>query len=97
MERFDKNSADKISFENDKEIKVSPLMPIRDNTASKWQWSTISDAASGWAGWALARQEFGSSVNPIPIRSGLDFAHHITGCPPQFENLTASLHCQGYK
>jgi hypothetical protein len=24
----------------------------------------ISDAASGWAGWALAHPEFGSSVNP---------------------------------
>ena len=27
-----------------------------------------SDAASGWARWALAHPEFGSSVNPIPIR-----------------------------
>jgi hypothetical protein len=40
-----------------------------------------SDAASGWAGWALAHPEFGSS----------DYAHHITACPPGFENLTASL------
>ena len=49
-----------------------------------------SDAASGWAGWALAHPEFGSSVNPISTR-GADFAHHITACPPGFENLAASL------
>ena len=30
LEIFDKNSADKIWFKIDKEIKVSPLMPIRD-------------------------------------------------------------------
>ena len=29
LEIFDKNSADKIWSKNDKEIKVSPLMPIR--------------------------------------------------------------------
>ena len=29
-------------------------------------YSYSSDAASGWAGWALAHPEFGSSVNPIP-------------------------------
>ena len=28
----------------------------------------ISAAASGWAGWALANPEFGSSVNPITTR-----------------------------
>ena len=38
-----------------------------------------SDAASGWAGWALAHPEFGSSVNPITTR-GADYAHHITAC-----------------
>ena len=36
-----------------------------------------SDAASGWAGWALAHPEFGSSVNPITTR-GADYANHIT-------------------
>ena len=51
----------------------------------------FSDAASGWARWALAHPEFGSSVNPIATR-GADYAHHITACPPGFENLTASLH-----
>ena len=35
--------------------------------------------------------EFGSSVNPIPTK-GADYAHHITACPPRFENLTASLY-----
>jgi len=57
-----------------------------------------SDAASGWAGWALAHPEFGSSVNPIPAR-GADYAHHITACPPGFENLAASLiyHCCAIK
>ena len=49
-----------------------------------------SAAASGWAGWALAHPEFGSSVNPITTR-GADYAHHITASPPKFENLAASL------
>ena len=38
----------------------------------------------------LAHPKFGSSVNPIPTR-GADYAHHITACPPGFENLAASL------
>ena len=46
--------------------------------------------ASGQLGWTLAHPEFGSSVNPI-ITRGADFAHHITDCPPGFENLAASL------
>ena len=50
----------------------------------------ISDAVSGWAGWALAHLEFGSSVNPFPTM-GTDFSHRITACPPGFENLVASL------
>ena len=50
----------------------------------------ISNAASGWAGWALAHPEFGSSVNPITTR-GADYAHHITASPPGFENPAASL------
>ena len=37
--------------------------------------STVSDAVSGWAGWALSHLEFGSSVNPIPTM-GADYAHH---------------------
>ena len=41
-----------------------------------------SDAARGWVGWAL--------VNPNPT-SGTDYAHHITACPPRFENLTSYL------
>ena len=49
-----------------------------------------SDAACGWAGWALAHLEFGSSVNPITTR-GADYAHHITASPPGFENPAASL------
>ena len=52
----------------------------------------ISDASSGWAGWALAYLEFGVLVNPTPIRGGADYAQHITACPRGFENLTASLH-----
>ena len=50
-----------------------------------------SDAATGWAGSALAHPEFGSSVNSITTR-GADYAHRITACPPRFENLAASLH-----
>ena len=49
-----------------------------------------SDAASGWAGWALAHPEFGSLFNPIKSR-GADYAHHITASPPGFENPAASL------
>ena len=49
-----------------------------------------SAAASGWAGWVLAHQEFGSSVNPITTR-GADYAHHITASPPGFEIPAASL------
>ena len=50
----------------------------------------LSAAASGWAGWALAHPEFGSSVNPITTR-GADYAHHITASPPGSENPVASL------
>ena len=49
-----------------------------------------NDAASGWAGWALAHLEFGGSVNPITTR-GADYAHHITASPPGFENPAAAL------
>ena len=49
-----------------------------------------SDAASGWAGWALAHPEFGSSINPITTW-GADYAHHITASPPGFENPAAPL------
>ena len=52
--------------------------------------SDYSAAASGWAGWALAHPEFGSSVNLITTR-GADYAHPITASPPGFENLAASL------
>ena len=51
---------------------------------------STSAAASGWAEWALAHPEFGSSVNLITTR-GADYAHHITASPPGFENLAASL------
>jgi hypothetical protein len=53
----------------------------------------FSASASGWAGWALAHLEFGSSVNPITTR-GADYAQHITAGPPRFENLAASLYFQ---
>ena len=49
-----------------------------------------SAVASGWAGWALAHPELGSSVNPITAR-GADYAHHITASPPGFKNPAASL------
>ena len=58
-------------------------------------WIVNSDAASGWAGWALAHSEFGSSVNPITTR-GADYAHHITASPPGFENPAASLQTYNY-
>ena len=50
----------------------------------------LSEAVSGWAGWALAHSEFGSSVNPITTR-GADYDHHITASPPGFEIPAASL------
>ena len=50
----------------------------------------VSAAVSGWAGWALALLEFGSSVNPITTR-GADYAHHIIASPPGFEIPAASL------
>jgi hypothetical protein len=52
-----------------------------------------SDAAGGWAGWALAQPEFGRSVYPIRLR-GADYAHHITASPSPlgFENPAASLY-----
>ena len=30
--------------------------------------------------------------NQVPA-DGADYAHHITACPPGFENLTTSLQC----
>ena len=51
---------------------------------------SYSAAASGWAGWALAHLELGSSVNPITAREA-DYAHHITASPPGFEYPAASL------
>ena len=56
-----------------------------------FSWSHSSDAASGWAGCALAHPEFGSSVNSISTR-GADYAHHITASPLVSENPAASLH-----
>ena len=44
---------------------------------------------SGGAGGALAPPEFGSSVNPIPIRGGRLCPPHY--CTPGFENLTTEL------
>ena len=49
-----------------------------------------SDAARGWAGWALAHPEFVSLVNPIKTR-GADYAQRITASPPGLEKLAASL------
>ena len=49
-----------------------------------------SDAARGWAGWALAHPEFGSSVNPVTTR-GADYALNITASLLGFENPAASL------
>ena len=43
---------------------------VSDCTSFTVQTVCSSDAASGWAGWALAHPEFGSSVNPITTRGG---------------------------
>ena len=64
-----------------------------DREDRKWPLDVLcSAAASGWAGWALAHPEFGSSVNPITKRGGgADYAHHKTASPPGFENPAAAL------
>ena len=49
---------------------------------------SASDAVSGWAGWALAHPEFGSSVHPIPTREG-------RLCPPHVNVHTKFLKPQG--
>ena len=59
----------------------------------KYQNLEASDADSGWAGWALAHPEFGSSVNPTTTR-GADYVHHNTASPPGFENPGASLEAE---
>ena len=43
---------------------------LRNRVLNEFSFSTVrvSDAASGWAGWALAQPEFGSSINPITTR-----------------------------
>ena len=66
------------------------LIPLGNGTFYHPNGISCSDAASGWAGWALAHPEFGVSVNPIPTR-GADYAHCITASSPGFENLAASL------
>ena len=63
---------------------------ITPGTVYRLDSNNTSDAASGWAGWALAHPEFGSSGNPITTREA-DYAHHITASPPGFENPAASL------
>ena len=73
-------------------IFIDVFLSVRLNLTAKETFGLwiISDAASGWAGWALAHSEFGSSFNPITTR-GADYAHHITVSPPGFENPVASL------
>jgi hypothetical protein len=46
-----------------------------------------SDAASGWA---LTTRNLGVQLTLFQPE-GTDYAHHITACPPGFENLTAYL------
>ena len=69
-------------------------MPFRKNIkvikSDSFDYGFCSDAASGWARWALAHPEFGSSVNPITTR-GADYAHPITASPPGYENPVASM------
>ena len=72
---------------------------IRDNKESwkgnhprSWmtQTSINSDAVSGWAGLALAHPDLGFQLTLFQPGE-VDYAHHITACPPGFENLMASL------
>ena len=75
-----------------KRNQVLPYYPKRAQRLEEMKECELqcSAAASGWAGWALAHPEFGSSVNPITTR-GADYAHHITASPPGFENPAAYL------
>ena len=60
---LDRNS--KLSYSDN--IKKSSQNMLSDLSNTLIQIYT-SDAASGWAGWALSHPEFGVSVNPIPTR-----------------------------
>ena len=48
-----------------------------------------SDAASGWAGWALAHPKFANAVNTITTR-GADYATLLLA-HPDLKNQAASL------
>ena len=51
-----------------------------------------SDAACGWARWALAHLEFGSSIKPISLPWGQIMPTTLhTASPSGFENPEASL------
>ena len=54
----------------------------------------IRDVGDGWAGWGMAHQDFGRSVNPISTR-GPRYAHHVTTCPPGFSDLATALISSG--
>ena len=71
-------------------VKSRLLTRVTNSKSIFGQKVTRSDAASGWAGWALAPLEFGSSVNPITTM-GADYAPHSTASPPRFEKPAASL------
>ena len=45
-------------------------MPLTPTANIKAYCITVMSLAGGWAGWALAYLEFGSSVNPIPTSGG---------------------------
>ena len=62
---------------------------LEENSQSS-RYIRLSDAVSGWAGWALAHLEFGVSVNSFPTK-GADYTHLFTACQPRFEILTSSL------
>ena len=69
-------------------FKISFDSSHKANSAAKMQ-TNFSEAAK-------AHPEFRSSVNPIQTK-GADYAHHITACPPRFENRTASLNLQSVR
>ena len=39
-------------------------------------------------------QSFKVLVNPVPTGEGADYAHHITVCPPGFENMVLTSNLQ---
>ena len=86
-----------ISFKASQEATTGRQDQKSDNfqyydTLGHW----VSAATSGWAGWALAHPEFGSSVNPITTRGGRLCPPNNT-CTPGFSDLPTTLQSELFR